>query len=108
MDTFITTNGITMIHLGDYCLELLKENDGSDVYRITLGDNFSDEMLTLLYSKGTLSIRKFNTTYEGGDIFFMEMSIEQVPEILSYFIKGHKLKLLPIYHKSTVRKQNNK
>jgi hypothetical protein len=48
MKTFKTINHIDMIQCGDYNWEILKENDGSDVYKIQLAD-INDKIITCLY-----------------------------------------------------------
>jgi len=64
-----TINDLTVIQQDIYIWEVLKENDNSDVLQMTLGE-WGQELLTVLYAKGTLSIREFNTTYEGGFILY--------------------------------------
>ena len=98
---FKTTNSINMILNGEYCWEILKENDNTEVFRITLGE--IEEMITLLYTKETLSIRNFNTSFSGGDIFFLKMPFGKTHGIIKSLLEGHNLKLMPIYHISTVK-----
>lgn len=98
-----SVNGINMIINGDYCWRVLKENDGSEVYQIHLGE-IGDGVLTLMYGRGILSIRAFNTTFSGdGDVFFLEMPFDQTGSIIEALLKGHKLDLAPLYHISTIK-----
>ena len=96
-----------MIQCGDYNWEILKENDGSDIYRIQLGD-INDKIITCLYGKGIFSIRYFNTTFEGGDVFYFKTPFEKTNNFIESLIDGHEFKLMPIYHKNTVKILNDK
>lgn len=70
-----------MIQCGDYNWEILKEYDGSDVYRIvisTLNEDLPD--IEILYGKGIFSMRNFNGAYrENNDYFCFKMSFEDTP-----------------------------
>lgn len=102
MKRFKTINNIQMIHNNEFNWEILKENDKSEVFRINLGD-LGQDILTCLYAKNTLSIREFNTTYNGGFKLFMEMKFEDTNNILKSILKAHKLDLLPIYDPKQVK-----
>ncbi len=93
MKKVTTTNDINMVSIDDkFYWEILKERDGSDVYKIILGD-FNKDVIICLYVKGTFSIKKF----DDGDIFYFEMPFEKTSEIIEFLIKGHRLKFNPIY-----------
>lgn len=107
MKTFTSINDLHMVSQDEFNWEILKENDGTDVYRITLGGGkVNEDWLTLLYGKNTLSIRKFAVTYRGGDILFLELPFEKTSEIIRALLKGHNLTLMPLYHKDTVKIKN--
>ena len=92
-----------MIRSGKYNWEFLKENDGSDVFRIVIGDTFSgDENITIFYGKKTLSIRKFNTQFYGGDVFFFKCKFEECEKYIDQLIEGHSLKMLPLYYEPNI------
>lgn len=97
-------NGILMLITNDYCWEVLKENDGSEVLKITLGDNFKfPEYITLLYTKNILSMRYFYTTFNGeGDTFFINIDFKYVSSIIEGLLKAHKLTLPSLYHINTI------
>ena len=86
-----------------YYWECLKENDGSDVYRINIG--CLESMITLLYGENTLSVRKFSTAFNGGDVFFFKIPIEQTSLIIDALVAGHNLNssIMPIHYYSTIK-----
>lgn len=99
----ISTNNIKLISPdNEYYWEMLKENDRTDVYRIQLGD-INDKIITCLYGKETFSIRYFNTTFEGGDVFCFKIPFEKTGDFIKALITGHGLSLMPLYHKSTLK-----
>lgn len=107
MNRFTTINDIPMIELGDYNWRIrIEESDNTEVFELQMGI-LGEDILTALYGKNTLSIRQFDTTFNGGFILFMEIPLEYVPMIITSILKAHKLSLLPIYHRTTVLKQPN-
>lgn len=104
MKIFKTINNIDMIQCGDYNWEILKDNDGTDVYKLVIRvkkDYQSD--ITLHYAEGVFSIRNFGTTYNGGDSFYFKMPFEDTPIMVERLINGEDGYLRPIYHKDTVK-----
>ena len=97
MRFYKSINNLDMVSNGKYNWEVLKETDGSSVYRINVGEYSSTEVLTLLYAKNTLSLRKFSTTYKGGDIFFFECSFDECEKYIDQLSKAHKLSFAPLY-----------
>lgn len=105
MKTLITINDIKVISNDEYIWEVLKENDGSKVFRINLGD-IGQDILTVLYAKNTLSVREYNSTYEGGFSLYMEMPFGNTSFIIKSIINAHNLTLMPLYHIDTVKLKN--
>jgi len=99
-----TINNINMIQCGDYNWEVLKENDGSEVFRLNIRTKkeFQND-ITLFYGQGIFSVRSFNTTYNGGDFFCFKMDFEDTPIMVERLLNGEDGYLQPIYHKDTVK-----
>jgi len=96
-----------MINCGDYNWEILKEHDGSEVYRLNIRTKkeYQDD-ITLMYGEGIFSVRNFNTTYNGGDFFCFKMDFKDTPIMVERLLNGEDGYLSPIYHISTVKIKN--
>ena len=104
MKKFITINEIPMVQCGDYNWEILKENDGSDVYKMHLRSEENQDII-LLYGEGNFTIRNSSTFYgsRDGDFFIFKMEFDKTPFFVNALIEGEGLKISPIYHKNTVK-----
>jgi hypothetical protein len=92
-----------MIQCGDYNWEILKENDGSDVYRLILSHE-KNSQITLLYGEGNFTVRESRAMYgDGGPYFCFKIPFEQTPLFVKALIDGEQSYLMPIYHKDTVK-----
>lgn len=103
---YVTTiNDIKMIIEGDYCWEVLKDIDGTELYRIVLGEVGQErELITCLYVNDIFSIRLFDTTYSGeGDTFYFNISFKKTSSVVKALLEAHKLKLSPIYSIKTIK-----
>lgn len=110
MSRITTINDIEMIQCGDYNWRVLKENDGTEIFELTIsvGDyekskGYSD--ITLYYDTKhkVFSIRKFESTYFGGDFFCFKLNFKNTPSLVKSLIDGHNGYLQPIFHKETVK-----
>lgn len=101
MERVTTINNIPMIKNGDYYWEILKENDGSEVYKIVLN---GERDIILMYGENTFSIRYFHTFFSGdGDIFFFSMPFSETHKMIDSLLVGEKCTVGPIYHKNTIK-----
>jgi hypothetical protein len=109
MERFKSINHINMIMCGDYCWEVLIENDGSEVYRLIIRTktNYQSD-ITLMYGEGIFSVRNFRTTYCGGDFFCFKMDFKDTPIMVERLINGEDGYLQPLYHKNTIKKLKSK
>ncbi len=104
MNRIKTINGIDMIQCGDFNWEILKEIDGSEVYKLVITkDDLSKDHIILIYGRGVFSVRNFNAFQNGGDYFCFKMNFEETPDMVQRLIDGEGGILRPIYHKNTVR-----
>ncbi len=92
-----------MIQCGDYNWEILKENDGSEVYRLVISNrNETLPDILLMYGDGIFSIRNFNRGEYDIDYFCFKMPFEDTGIMVERLINGEGGYLMPIYHKETV------
>lgn len=96
-----------MIQVGDYNWRVLKENDGTEVYQLIIHSqpDSGDIDILLYYNpiENIFSIRNTSSQYNGGDIFFMKIDFEQTSMLIKSLIDGNGGRLMPIYHKDTVK-----
>lgn len=101
---FKTINNVDMIECGNYNWEILKENDGTEIYKLVIKTKKEHQNdIMLMYGEGILSVRNFMTTYNGGDFFCFKMFFEETPILVEQLINGEGGYLLPIYNKNTVK-----
>jgi len=114
MEKFKTINDLEVVQCGDYIWRVLKENDGTDIFEITISIN--EEQKSKGYSDITLyydtrhkmfSVRNFQSTYLGGDFFCFKLQFKETPLLVKALLEGHNGYLMPLYHKDSVKLKNN-
>lgn len=92
-------NGFELIQGGKYWWKVLYEADNSEIYRIDLGE-IGQEIITLFYNvkNQILSIRTFNTVYDGnGDVFYFKYHFILAEGFIDALIEAHNLTVPPLY-----------
>lgn len=100
MIKFKTINNINMIQCGDYNWEIISGNEETDVYKFVIQKDDKPN-ITLIYSENNLLLKDNN--YESSSCFIFKMNFEDTPKFIESLILGEKARLLPIYHKNTVK-----
>lgn len=99
---FETINNLKMIPCGDYFWEVLKEHDGTDVYRLIM--NNPNGNIVLLYGEGNFTVRNLSALYGGdGTCFIFKIDFKETPKLVKALLEGEECILMPIYHKDTIK-----
>lgn len=85
-----------MIQCGDYYWEILIEEDKSEVYRIIISRDIESN-IACYYEQDKLSM------HTRKDSFYFKIPFEQTPLFIKSLIKGEEARLMPIYHKDTIK-----
>lgn len=97
MNNRVTTiNNIDMISCGYYYWEILIEEDESEVFRIFI-PRHEESNIACYYEQDMLSI------HTRKEVLYFKIPFEQTHIFIKSLIEGEETRLMPIYHKDTIK-----